>query len=68
MTDDEILTELAKLDDHQQVMTRRIWELAGSMRVCWICGENGADMGQLDGGRGYFCQDCYSIQMGLASA
>jgi len=65
MTDDEILAELGTLPHDQQEMTKSIWQLAGSMRVCWICGGEEADVRHLNSSRGYFCQDCYSIQMGL---
>ncbi len=62
MNDDEILEELGKMPHHQQQMTERVWELAGSMRVCWICGDDEADERQLNNVRGYLCGDCYFIQ------
>ena len=64
MTDEEILAELGTLPQNQQEMTKRIWQLAESMRVCWICGDDEADVRHLNASRGYFCPDCYSIQMG----
>jgi len=65
VTDNEILSELGMLPDNQQEMTKRIWQLAGSMRVCWICGDDKADVRHVNASRGYFCPDCYSIQEGL---
>lgn len=62
MTDDEILDALLMLPDHQQVMTRTIWERAGSMRVCWICGDDKAEELELNSVGGYFCENCYKIQ------
>ncbi len=61
MTNDDIQLEFAKLPDHQQQHTREIWRLSGSMRVCWICGDE-AEVQEINGIRGYICQDCHSIQ------
>ena len=65
MTDDEILSELAQLPPHQQPITSRIWEVAGSKRVRWVCGDEDAAVQEINCSREYFCRDCRSIQMGL---
>ena len=62
MTDDEILDAWLTLPEHQKVMTRTIWETAGSMRVCWICGDVEAEAREINNCVGYFCEDCYGIQ------
>lgn len=67
MNDDEILEELANFPIYQQRLTRIIWERAESMRVCWICGDEEAEVRQLILARGYICRDCYSNEPGTQS-
>ena len=67
MTDNELLAELASFPYHQQVWTRKIWELSESMRVCWVCGDEAAEL-QSNDVRGYSCFDCFAIQKTLSDS
>ena len=62
MNDDEILEELANFPIYQQRLTRIIRQRAGSMRVVWICGNEEAEVRQLNLTRGYMCRDCFSSE------
>ena len=61
VTNDEILDMLATLPEHQRQITMAVLDQAGTLRVCWICGDE-AEERHINNKRGFFCNDCFEIQ------